>query len=70
MLSRGGDVAISRDVGSFKASATDLIIMGTLAQFVRLVKKLEHQPYDCKKIASEIKILLFKDLDLNNAPVW
>lgn len=70
MLSRGGDVAVSRGVGSFKTSTTDLIIMGTLAQYVRLIRKLEHQPYDCKKIAGEIKDLLFKDFDLNNAPVW
>lgn len=57
MLSRGGDVAVSRDVGSFKTNTTDLIVMGTLAQYVRLVRKLEHQPYDCMKIAGKIKDL-------------
>ena len=42
MLSRGGDVAVSRSVVSFKPEKTDIIIIGTLAQYVRLVKKLKH----------------------------
>lgn len=70
MLSRGGDVAVSRDVASFKAETTDLIIMGTLAQYIRLVKKLKYQPYDCKKIGREIENLLFKDMNIDKAAVW
>lgn len=72
MLSRGGDVAISRDVGSFKANSTNLIIMGTLAQYIRLAKKLMHQPYDCKKVGEEIENYLqkYENIDLDKAPVW
>ena len=50
MLSRGGDVAVSKDAGSFKTEKTDIIIIGTLAQFVRLVRKMKHQTaFECKR---------------------
>lgn len=72
MLSRGGDVAISRDVGSFKSNSTDLIIMGNLAQLIRLARKLKHQPYDCKKVSKEIENYLQnnENINVNKAPVW
>jgi len=73
MLSRGGDVAVSRDVGSFEAEKTDMIIIGTLAQYVRLVRKLKHQTaFDCKKIAKEIQSLLLEEfgIDIDKTYVW
>ena len=71
MLSRGGDAAVSKDVGSFEAKTTDVIIMGTLAQYIRLIKKLEHQQFgDCIKISEVIRDLLFKGHDINKAEVW
>ena len=73
MLSRGGDVAISRDVGSFEAEKTDMIIIGTLAQHVRLARKMKYQTaFDCKKIAKEIQSLLLEKfgIDIDNTPVW
>jgi len=39
MLSRGGDVAVSAKVGQFEQIKTDIILMGTLAQYIRLIKK-------------------------------
>ncbi len=71
MLSRGGDAVVSRDVANFKAKTTDLIIIGTLAQYIRLIKKLKIQPYDCKKIAKKIETLLLKEgVNPNEAVVW
>lgn len=70
MLSRGGDAAVSRDVASFKGELTDMIIMGTLAQYIRLIRKLKYQPYDCQKVAKEIEELLFRDINISKAPVW
>src|SRR5512133_3889431 len=43
MLSRGGEVAVAGTVGKFEETKTDIIIMGTLAQYIRLVKKLKMQ---------------------------
>lgn len=73
MLSRGGDVAVSRDVGKFEAEKTDMIIIGSLAQYIRLVRKLKHQTaFDCRGIAGEIERLLLDGfgIAIDNAPVW
>jgi len=73
MLSRGGDVAVSRKAGSFETETTDIIILGTLAQFVRLVKKMNHQSaFDSKMITEKISDFLIKEfnLDLNKVEVW
>lgn len=71
MLSRGGDIAVSRDAGSFDTEKTDILIMGTLAQYIRLIRKLQHQKFgECKKIAKVLENTLFEGQDLNSAPVW
>ncbi|MCL5948868.1 MAG: hypothetical protein M1490_00120 [Candidatus Bathyarchaeota archaeon] len=71
MLSRGGEVAVAETVGKFEAEKTDMIIMGTLAQYIRLVRKLKEQSFgDCLEIAKELEALLFKDFDVEGASVW
>ena len=71
MLSRGGDVAVAGTVGKFEDKKTDMIIMGTLAQYVRLVRKLKVQSFnECLEIAQSLEDLLFKDFDVLSAPVW
>lgn len=71
MLSRGGEVAVAGTVGQFKETKTAMIIMGTLAQYIRLIRKLKLQSYgDCQKIAVSLQELLFKDYDIESAPVW
>jgi dihydropteroate synthase len=71
MLSRGGEVAVAGTVGKFETKKTDIIIMGTLAQYVRLVRKLRLQCYgDCLIIAKGLEDLLFKDFDLCGLSVW
>jgi len=71
MLSRGGEVAVAGTVGKFQDKKTDIIIMGTLAQYVRLVSKLRQQSYgDCLEIAQGLEDLLFGDLDLRALSVW
>jgi hypothetical protein len=71
MLSRGGDVAVAETVGNFEDTETDIIIMGTLAQYIRLVRKLKSQSYgDCCAVALALEDLLFGDLDFESVPVW
>jgi hypothetical protein len=71
MLSRGGDVAVSDTVGQFLPDKTDILVMGKLAQHIRLIKKLKFQSYcDCKKVAEQLKSALFKDFNLDKAEVW
>lgn len=71
MLSRGGEVAVADTVGKFENEKTDIIIMGTLAQYVRLIRKLRRQSYgDCLEIARGLEDLLFVDFDFEAASVW
>ena len=71
MLSRGGDVAVAGTVGKFEEKKTDMIIMGTLGQYIRLIRKLKKQSYgDCLEIARDLVDLLFKDFDVESASVW
>lgn len=70
MLSRGGDAAVSKTVGLFENTKTDMIIMGTLAQYIRLIRKLRNQSFgDCAKIADDLHDLLFKNINIENADV-
>ena len=71
MLARGGEVAVAETVGKFEDTKTDIVIMGTLAQYIRLIRKLQKQSYgECLKIASCIEDLLFKNLDAETTSVW
>lgn len=71
MLSRGGEVAVADTVGKFEDEKTDIIIMGNLAQYVRLIRKLRRQSYgDCLEIARSLEDLLFVDFDFEAASVW
>ena len=68
MLARGGEVALSRSVGEFETKPTDILVMGTLAQHLKLIKKL--QTYgNCRKISEVLGETLFAGFDINSAAV-
>lgn len=71
MLSRGGEVAVAQTVGKFEEAKTDMIFMGILAQYIRLIGKLKLQTFgDCQKVAVELEDLLFKGYNIDGASVW
>ncbi len=51
MLSKGGEAAVSRAVGNFSADKTDVLLMGTVKQFNRLITKLKAQPFGLARLA-------------------
>ncbi|MHB9093229.1 MAG: dihydropteroate synthase, partial [Eubacteriales bacterium] len=51
MLSKGGEAAVSRGVGNFSVEKTDVLLMGTVRQFNRLISKLRAQPFGLSKLA-------------------
>jgi len=51
MLSKGGEAAVSRDVGNLSAGTTDVLLMGSVKQFNRLIPKLKSQPFGLGKMA-------------------
>jgi dihydropteroate synthase len=79
MLSRGGEVATSREVYELTGESADCLIMGTLAQFERLLPKLRQQPFGLRKLAGSLEAALrnYDDplpachpgLDLTEAPL-
>ncbi|MDP2938246.1 MAG: dihydropteroate synthase [Candidatus Omnitrophota bacterium] len=58
MLSFGGDVAVARGVLTGKARKTDCLIMGNLAQFNQLTKKLNRQPFGLDRLAHDLSVSL------------
>lgn len=79
MLSRGGEVATSRDVYEMDAEEADCLVMGTLTQFERLLPKLRAQPFGLRGLAGSIEAVLRHydapvpacppGLDLSEAPL-
>lgn len=61
MLARGGEVAISREVYEWHGEQADCLIMGTLAQFERLLPKLRVQPFRLHALADAIEAALNND---------
>jgi dihydropteroate synthase len=72
MLSRGGDVAVSRDSANFKSKTTDLILMGTLAQYIRLIRKMKKQPKYGKEMIEKLEEILHDEgvHDIDEVAVW
>jgi dihydropteroate synthase len=58
MLSLGGDVALAREVLTGKVKNTDCLVMGNLAQLLRLSDKLNMQPFGLAKLAEELRSTL------------
>ncbi|MFQ6107189.1 MAG: dihydropteroate synthase [Thermoplasmata archaeon] len=55
MLSHGGEAAVGRGICDLTETETDVLLMGTVKQLKRVVKKLSIQPFDCPRIAEEIE---------------
>lgn len=51
MLSKGGEAAVSRGVGSLSVDKTDVLLMGTVKQFNRIISKLKTQPFGLSKLS-------------------
>jgi dihydropteroate synthase len=58
MLSRGGEVATSREVYELGGGSADCVVMGTLTQFERLLPKLSQQPFGLRKLAASLEAAL------------
>lgn len=58
MLSKGGEAAVGAQVVNCKQDKTDVILMGTLAQYRRVIKNLRIQPAGLPALAEELAALL------------
>ena len=55
MLSAGGDAAVHKLACACKVARTDVLLLGTVAQYKRLIERLKLQPYGGKDIVKRIK---------------
>jgi len=58
MLACGGDAATSKGIVDFSTEESDILLMGSISQYNRLIAKLGGQPFKCPKIAEEIEVAL------------
>ena len=58
MLSRGGEVATSREVYELDGRNAECLIMGTVVQYERLLPKLRQQPFGLRALADAIAAVL------------
>jgi dihydropteroate synthase len=58
MLSAGGDAVTHKGTLDHSVRESDLILLGTIRQYEKLVSKLKIQPFTCKDIAAEIEEVL------------
>ncbi len=58
MLSIGAEAAVNREVINLAEGSSEVLLMGTLQHYERLVAKLRIQPFGLSKIAGSIKRLL------------
>jgi len=63
ILAVGGECAVSWNSIAAKEKKTDVLLMGTLEQYGRLISKLERQPFGLKGIANGIQEVI-KNFDI------
>jgi len=68
MLSLGGESANAYQTINCRANTTDVLLMGTLAQFEVLIKKLKRHPFDLPRVAESVREAL-KNYQSSPAPL-
>jgi dihydropteroate synthase len=58
MLSKGGEAAVHAGVVNCRQSVSDVILMGTLNQYRRVIKSLRIQPVGLPVLAEKLKVVL------------
>ncbi|QLC51074.1 dihydropteroate synthase [Methanolobus zinderi] len=66
ILARGGDAALERNAVSHETEKTDILIIGTLLQFEKLIPKLSYQARNLPLIAEMIAEALEHDMDVEH----
>jgi len=56
MLAKGGEVAVPSGALRMEAGRVDCIVMGTLAQYARLVDILVQQPFELSELAERLRL--------------
>ncbi|MFA6036161.1 MAG: hypothetical protein WC759_04355 [Candidatus Micrarchaeia archaeon] len=58
MLAVGADAAVSKDTINCKDPATDVVLMATLKQYLKVIAKMKGQVSECRDVANAIHAAL------------
>ena|SRR3989344_2488762 len=63
MISVGADAAVSRNTINCKDPQTDVVLMGTLKQYLKVIAKMKGQVSECRDVAKAIEGALLSKYD-------
>ncbi len=59
-LAHGGEAAVSRETAALTAEKTDMILMGTLAQYRIILSRLREQPFGLRGLSEALEKFLWE----------
>ena len=60
-LAHGAEAAVSRETAVFSAESTDVILMGTLAQYRAILPRLREQPFGLRELSEALEKFLWEN---------
>ncbi len=60
-LAHGAEAAVSRETAALLADATDIILMGTLAQYRVILARLREQPFGLRALSEVLEKFLWEN---------
>lgn len=59
-LAHGGEAAVSRETAMLAGETTDMILMGTLAQYRAILARLREQPFGLRALSEGLEKILWE----------
>lgn len=60
-LAHGAEAAVSRETAAFAAETTDVVLMGTLAQYRAILPRLREQPFGLRSFSEALEKFLWEN---------
>lgn len=60
-LAHGAEAAVSRETAAFSSEATDMVLMGTLAQYRAILTRLREQPFGLRAFSETLGKFLWEN---------
>ncbi len=60
-LAHGAEAAVSRETAALAADTTDVILMGTLAQYREILERLREQPFGLRALSDALEKFLWEN---------
>ena len=57
-LAHGAEAAVSRETAALSAETTDMVLMGTLAQYRAILARLREQPFGLRELSEALEKIL------------